>query len=154
MACISAYGRLPRSGNAAPVFPDEGVVFQGYPLLAKAVPAGFPSPAADFVEAHLDLNEHLVEHHEATFFVRVSGHSMTGFGIHDGDLLIVDRAVDPAERSIVIAVIDGEFTVKQLCYLPEGVLLRAGASGYSDILVGSEQDLSLWGVVRWVIHRV
>ena len=124
------------------------------PLLAEPVPAGFPSPASDFVEDQLSLDAHLIEHQEATFFMRVAGQSMTQFGIHDGDLLVVDRAVDPTDRSVVIAVVDGAFTVKQLCRLPEGVLLRAGAPGHGDILVNPEQDFSIWGVVRWAIHRV
>jgi len=79
---------------------------------------------------------------------------MTGFGIHDGDLLVVDRAREAADRSVVIAVVDGEFTVKQLCRLPEGVLLRACGQGHGDILVTAEQNLTIWGVVRWAIHRV
>jgi DNA polymerase V len=154
MACPTPTGRLPRPGRAFPAFPEEGVIPHGRPILAKPVPAGFPSPAADFAEDRLSLDEHLIEHREATFFVRVSGHSMTGFGIHDGDLLVVDRAVDPTDRSVVIAVVDGEFTVKQLCLLPEGVLLRSGSPGHGDLLVGPDQELALWGVVRWSIHRV
>lgn len=125
-----------------------------YPLLSQPIPAGFPSPASDYVEDQLSLDEHLIEHQEATFFVRVSGHSMTGFGIHDEDLLVVDRSAHPADRSIVIAVIDGQFTIKQLCRIPDGVLLRSGGSGHGDILVGPDQELSVWGVVRWSIHRV
>jgi DNA polymerase V len=126
----------------------------GANLLVKPVPAGFPSPAADFVERHLSLDNHLIEHQEATFFVRVAGNSMTGFGIHDGDLLVVDRSLEPTDRSVVIAVIDGEFTVKQLCRLPEGVLLRANGAGHGDIFVGPEQDLTVWGVVKWSVHKV
>lgn len=125
-----------------------------YPLLSQPVPAGFPSPATDYVEDQLSLDEHLIEHQEATFFVRVSGHSMTGFGIHDDDLLVVDRSASPADRSIVIAVIDGQFTIKQLCRIPDGVLLRSGGGGHGDILVGPDQELTVWGVVRWSIHRV
>jgi len=118
------------------------------------VPAGFPSPAADFVEDRLSLDEHLIEHKEATFFVRVTGNSMTGFGINDGDLLVVDRSLHPADRSVVIAVVDGEFTIKQLCRIPAGVLLRSNGGGHSDIFVGPDQDLTVWGVVRWSIHAV
>ncbi len=124
------------------------------PLLADAIPAGFPSPANDYIETALSLDEHLIEHQEATFFVRVAGHSMTQFGIHDGDLLVVDRALDPTDLSVVVAVVDGEFTVKQLCRIPEGVLLRAGSPSHGDILVNAEQDFRVWGVVRWAIHRV
>lgn len=125
-----------------------------YPLLSVPVPAGFPSPATDFTEDSLNLDEYLIEHQEATFFVRVTGNSMTGFGIHDGDLLVVDRSKTPADRQIIIAVIDGAFTVKQLCRIPDGVLLRSHGSGHGDILVSEEQELTVWGVVRWAIHRV
>jgi DNA polymerase V len=125
-----------------------------YPLLSVPVPAGFPSPATDFTEDSLNLDDYLIEHEEATFFVRVTGHSMTGFGIHDGDLLVVDRSCPPVDRQIVIAVIDGAFTVKQLCRIPDGVLLRSQGAGQGDILVGPEQELTVWGVVRWAIHRV
>lgn len=133
----------------------EGVVaLPGQPLLERSVPAGFPSPAADYYAGRLSLDEHLIDHREATFFVRVAGHSMTGFGIHDGDLLVVDRALDPADRSVVVAVIDGAFTVKQLCRLQDGVLLRSGAPGHGDILVAPDQAFIVWGVVRWSIHKV
>lgn len=125
-----------------------------YPLLSVPVPAGFPSPATDFTEDSLNLDEYLIEHQEATFFVRVTGNSMTGFGIHDGDLLVVDRSKTPSDRQIIIAVIDGAFAVKQLCRIPEGVLLRSHGSGHGDILVSEEQELTVWGVVRWAIHRV
>lgn len=124
------------------------------PLLKEPVPAGFPSPAADYFEERLSLDAHLIEHPEATFFVRVKGHSMQGFGIHDGDLLVVDRARTPVDRSIVIAVLDGAFTVKQLRRSQEAVLLRSGAPDYADIPVTGEQELVIWGVVQWSIHRL
>lgn len=135
-------------------FPTPCLPLPGTPLLVKRVPAGFPSPAADYFEGRLSLDEHLIEHKEATFFVKVKGHSMTGFGIHDGDLLVVDKALDPADRSVVIAVVDGHFMVKQLCRLQDGILLRSGAPGHQDILVSNDQVLEVWGVVRWSIHRV
>lgn len=134
---------------------DEGVVaLPGCPLLAKSIPAGFPSPAADYYEERLSLDDHLIAHKEATFFVRVRGHSMTGFGIHDGDLLVVDRALSPPDRSVVIAVVDGSFTIKQLCLLSDGVLLRSGAKDHRDILVSHDQELTVWGVVTWALHKV
>lgn len=154
MTCLHGPGHWPRQGRAFPSFPEEGVIPLGYPVLARPVPAGFPSPAADFAEDHLNLDEHLIQHREATFFVRVAGNSMTGFGINDGDLLVVDRSVTPADRSIVVAVVDGNFTVKQFCSIPDGVLLRSGAQGHGDILVTGDQELSVWGVVRWSIHAV
>lgn len=123
-------------------------------MLACPVPAGFPSPASDYFESRLSLDEHLIEHQEATFFVRVQGHSMTGFGIHDGDLLVVDRTLEAMDRRVVIAVIDGQFTVKQLCRLPHGILLRSGNPGHGDILVSGDQELSVWGVVTWALHKI
>lgn len=117
-------------------------------------PTGFPSPADDYVEGRIDLNQHLIAHREATFFIRVTGDSMNGFGIHDGDLLVVDRAVEAGDGSIVIAVLEGDFTVKQLCRDAQGCLLRAGNAGYPDIRVGADQALTVWGVVKWSIHEV
>lgn len=142
-------------GHGGPVFPETGVVYvPGCPVLATPVPAGFPSPANDYVEERLSLDDHLIDQPEATFFVRVTGNSMTGFGIHDGDLLVVDRSMEPADRSVVIAVVDGQFMVKQACRVPNGVLLRSNGAGHGDILVGAEQDLQVWGVVRWSLHPV
>lgn len=155
MGCGGFSSRGQPAGHGGPAFPETGVIqVPGCPLLAKPVPAGFPSPATDYFEERLSLDEHLIEHKEATFFVRVQGHSMTGFGIHDGDLLVVDRALDHVDRCVVVAVIDGAFTLKQYCRLPEGVLLRAGTKGHRDILVTGDQTLTIWGVVRWSIHRV
>ena len=134
--------------------PTACIPLRGCILLAKAVPAGCPSTADDYAEERLSLDEHFIENQEATFLVRVSGDSMTGFGIHDGDLLVVDRARRPAERSVVVAVVDGEFSVKQLCRIPAGVLLRAGTPGHGDILVGEDQELAVWGVVTSSIHRL
>ncbi|MFA7268276.1 MAG: translesion error-prone DNA polymerase V autoproteolytic subunit [Sterolibacterium sp.] len=132
--------------------PSPVISSLGCPMLIKPVPAGFPSPADDYAEGRIDLNQHLIAQPEATFLVRVAGDSMVGFGIHDGDTLVVDRSAKPTDRSIVVAVVDGEFTVKQLCRLPVGYLLRAGSSAHRDILVGEEQQLSVWGVVRWSLH--
>lgn len=124
------------------------------PLLARAVPAGFPSPADDYVAGRISLDTYLVQHQEATFFLHVSGDSMRGLGILDGDLLVVDRAQQAAHQSVVIAVVDGEFMVKQLLHAPQGPVLRSANPAYADIVVGAEQELVIWGVVRWAIHRV
>lgn len=97
----------------------------------------FPSPAADFAEGRLSLDDHLIENKEATFFFRMSGNSLRGFGIHDGDLLVVDRAVAPVDLNVVIAVVDGEFVVRQLTYVPDGVRLRTGSAGHGDIIIGA-----------------
>lgn len=123
-------------------------------LLARPVPAGFPSPADDYVEARISLDEHLVRHREATFFLRVEGDSMRGLGIFDGDLLVVDRALVPVDGSVVIAVVDGAFTVKQLYRTSGGIVLKAANQAYADITISPDSELVVWGVVRWAIHRV
>jgi DNA polymerase V len=124
------------------------------PLLASAVPAGFPSPADDYVSGRISLDAYLVQHQEATFFLHVSGDSMRDVGIFDGDLLVVDRALQATHESVVIAVVDAQFMVKQLLHTPQGYVLHSANPAYSDIVVGAEQELTIWGVVRWAIHRV
>ena len=124
------------------------------PLFLSRVPAGFPSPADDYVEGALDLNEHLIAHREATFFVRVKGHSMTGAGIRDGDLLVVDRALEAASGDIVVAVVDGELTVKRLWRRAGRVRLLAEHPGFAPIEFREGQELTVWGVVTSVIHRI
>ena len=122
------------------------------PLLASDVAAGFPSPADDYIETPLDLNQHLVRHSEATFFVRVRGQSMIGAGIQDGDLLIVDRAAVPGHGDIVIAAVGGEMTVKRLHSRGGVVKLVAENAGYPDIPIDAESGLMVWGVVRHAVH--
>ena len=124
------------------------------PLLVGRASAGFPSPAADHYDKRLDLNEHLVLHPEATFFLRVKGDSMIGAGIHDGDLLVVDRSIEPAHSRVVIAALDGELTVKRLHHQRGKILLRADNPEYPDIEIRNGQELQIWGVVAHVIHKV
>jgi DNA polymerase V len=134
--------------------PNKSMFERQRALLRKAVPAGFPSPADDYVERRLSLDEHLIQHRESTFFMRVAGHSMRELGIFDGDLLVVDRAVPAAHGSVVVAVVDGEFTVKQLLYTPQGKVLRAAHPDYPETPIRPEQDFSIWGVVQWNVHKV
>ena len=123
------------------------------PLFQATVKAGFPSPADDFMEQQLDLNEYLIQHPAATFFVRADGDSMKGAGIHQGDILIVDRSLESKNRQIVIAVINGEFTVKRL-HLENGqVILEAEHPHYPPIVIRSEWDFQIWGVVTTIIHK-
>lgn len=124
-----------------------------FPLLAQPVPAGFPNPANDHIEREINLNEELIDHPAATFFVRVEGNSMIGAGIHTGDTLIVDKAIEAISGKIVIAVVDGEFTVKRLVKKRSQVILRAEAVGIPDLVIRSEQQFEIWGVVTYVIHR-
>ena len=144
-------GYLERSNNGSVVLTKK---ITGSIKLLGSVQAGFPSPADYYVERRLSLDEHLIQHKESTFFMRVAGHSMRGLGIYDGDLLIVDRALPATDGCVVVAVLDGEFTLKQLCYSAQGKVLRAAHPDYPDIVIGDEQDLSIWGVVQWNVHRV
>ncbi len=124
------------------------------PLAESSVPAGFPSPADDFIANRLDLNEHLILHPAATFFVRVAGDSMIGAGITDGDILIVDRSLEPTDGRVVIAVVSGELVVKRLRRTEKGWLLLAENDDYAPIEVGEEGEFEVWGVVTNVIHHL
>lgn len=120
------------------------------PLFSDLVPCGFPSPAQDYIEQRIDLNEILVQHPNATYFVKSSGDSMTGAGIGNGDLLVVDRSRKPAHGDIVIAAIDGEFTVKRLQLHPILMLVPENSS-YAPITINSEDTLDIFGVVTFIV---
>lgn len=124
------------------------------PLFACAVPAGFPSPADDYMEGQLDLNEHLIRHPTATYFVRASGDSMIGAGIHPGDILVVDRSLEAVHGKIVIAAVDGHLTVKRLHKNASGTFLMPENKQYRPIKLNEEQDVVIWGVVTTVLHEV
>ncbi|HGF0769588.1 TPA: translesion error-prone DNA polymerase V autoproteolytic subunit [Kluyvera georgiana] len=120
------------------------------PLFSDLVPCGFPSPAADYVEQRIDLNELLIQHPSATYFVKASGDSMIEAGISDGDLLVVDSSRKAEHGDIVIAAVDGEFTVKRLQMRPT-IQLNPMNSAYSPIVVGSEETLDVFGVVTFIV---
>jgi len=122
------------------------------PLYQSKVIAGFPSPADDFIEKNLDLNEYLIKHPAATFFVRVEGNSMINAGIHHGDLLIVDRSLEPRDGKIVIAAVDGELTLKQIQKTGKKLFLLAQNPDFPRIEVLPDQEFLIWGVVIHVIH--
>ena len=124
------------------------------PRMRWPVQAGFPSPAEDDQDGAIDLNELLAPHPEATFLLRVSGHSMSGAGIDDGDVLVVDRALEPTHGRVVIAVLDGEFTVKRLHRRGAVVRLEAAHTDYPPITLGDGQELQVWGVVTRVIKQL
>lgn len=135
-----------------PIAAAKLVPVQLFPLYASKVAAGFPSPADDYIETRLDLNEYLVKHKEATFFLRVKGDSMAGANIHDGSLLIVDKAAEPKHNDIVVVVINGELTVKRLYKRGGVVKLIASNEAYPEILIKPESELVVWGVVQHVVH--
>ncbi|MDO9167631.1 MAG: translesion error-prone DNA polymerase V autoproteolytic subunit [Methylobacter sp.] len=122
------------------------------PLLAGKVAAGFPSPADDYVEKNLDLNELLVQKPAATFFARAQGESMLGAGIHPNDILVIDRSIEPVPGKVVICALNGELTVKLLAREGGQWQLKAKNKDYPDIVIFEELELVIWGVVTNVIH--
>jgi len=131
----------------------EGRTHLEVPLFTAGVSAGFPSPADDFIDRSLDLNEYLIKHPAATFFVRVEGSSMIGSGIHPGDILIVDKALEPYDGGIVIAVVNGEFTVKRFKRERGRCWLMPENPAYAPIEIAGDMQLEVWGVVTYVIHK-
>ncbi|MBA7485066.1 Protein UmuD [subsurface metagenome] len=123
-------------------------------IFMATVPAGFPSPAADYEEGKLDLNRHLIRNPAATFFVRVTGDSMVKAGIHNGDLLVVDRSIEPRDKNVVIAVVNGELTVKRIRIRKNGLTLEAENEAYQSQEINDEIEFEVWGVVTNVIHAL
>ena len=124
------------------------------PLMAWPVQAGFPSPAEDYQDEAIDLNDLLAPHAEATFLLRVRGESMTGAGIDDGDVLVVDRSLEPVHGRIVVAMVDGEFTVKRLYQRNGNLCLEASHPDFPSIALREGQELAVWGVVTRIIKSV
>lgn len=124
------------------------------PLFACSVSAGFPSPADDYIEGRLDLNELMVANPAATFFVRVAGDSMLGAGIRHNDILVVDRSLEPISGKVVIAVVNGELTVKRLVRQGGSFCLKAESPDYPDIHMAEGITCEIWGVVAYVIHSL
>lgn len=122
------------------------------PYFEAKVPAGFPSPAADYEEGRLDLNKYLIKNSPATFFVRVSGDSMLGAGIHSGDLLIVDRSLEPKDKNVVIAAINGALTVKRIRIRHKKICLEPENTNYATQEIRDNEEFQVWGVVTNVIH--
>ena len=124
------------------------------PLYSHSISAGFPSPADDYIEDRLDLNELLIDNKAATFFLRVKGDSMIHAGIHHGDIIVVDRSLQPVHRAVVVAVVDGELTVKRLIIFGDTTELHAENPKYAPIRLQEGQELTIWGVVTSSVHQV
>ena len=140
--------------NASLFYPTSSPSRLSLPLFTGKVAAGFPSPADDYVEKNLDLNELLVQKPAATFFVRAQGESMLGAGIHPNDILVVDRSLEAIPGKVVICAINGELTVKRLERVNEQWQLKAENPAFADIVIHDELELVIWGVVTNVIHSL
>ena len=120
----------------------------------EGVECGFPSPARDYTEGSIDLNEELIHHPNSTFVVRARGQSMIDIGISTGDLIIVDRSLKPHNGSVIIAVLDGELSIKILDTSNKKISLSSANKDYSDVHVSEEMDFMIWGVCTYVVHNL
>ena len=134
-------------------FSFEKEIVSAIPIFSDAVQAGFPSPAEDHMDMELNLNDYLVKNPSATFCVRAIGESMKDAGIQSGDIMIVDKSLDPQNRSIVLAVIDGEFTVKRVNINNKEIYLMPENINFPPIKITEEMDFKIWGVVTYIIHK-
>ena len=137
----------------SPPIPIEKRTSLCIPLFTAVVDAGFPSPADDHLERSIDLNEELIRNHVATYCVRVQGESMRDAGVHAGDVLVVDRSITPADKQIVVAMIDGEFTVKRFRKYGSKIFLEAANPDFPSIQISENQELVIWGTVTYIIHQ-
>ena len=122
-------------------------------LFLNPVMAGFPSPASDYIDKSIDLNEILIKNKPATFLVRAMGDSMINAGIFPEDILIIDKSITPSHKNIVVAILNGEFTVKRMLKEKNKIILRPENNKYKDFEIKEEDDFKIWGVVTFVIHN-
>ncbi|MES2121603.1 MAG: translesion error-prone DNA polymerase V autoproteolytic subunit [Chlamydiota bacterium] len=135
------------------IFSCDNLSHVKLPLFHANVQAGFPSPAEDYLDQQLDLNQLLISHPAATFFVRVAGDSMVNAGITSGDILVVDRALPATTGKIAVVILNSEFTVKRLCLKDKKILLLPENPSYPVIEVEEGSDFQVWGIVTYVIHK-
>ena len=121
------------------------------PFVAGGIAAGFPSPADDFSELKISLDQTLVKHKEATFYARVNGNSMIDAGISDGDLLVIDRSLEPANNKIAVCYLDGAFTVKRIVKKKDALYLMPENNHFEPIKITEDNELIIWGIVTYVI---
>lgn len=125
-----------------------------HPYFPSGIKAGFPSPAADFDETKISLDHVLVKNHEATFYAKADGNSMIGAGIDDGDIMVIDRSLEPRDGKIAVCCIDGEFTVKRIKLNKEGLCLMPENKDFQPIKVTEDNKIVIWGIVTYVIKSV
>jgi len=124
------------------------------PLVQQGISAGFPSPADDFLDLSIDLNKELIKHPYATFYGRVSGDSMTGAGLDDGDLLVIDKSLEPQDGKIAVCFVDGEFTVKRIKIEAHAIWLMPENTKYKPLKVTQDNEFVIWGIVTSVIKNM
>lgn len=123
-------------------------------LIQQGISAGFPSPADDFKEIRISLDKELVKNSESTFYARVSGDSMENGGLSDGDLIIIDKSINPENKKIAVCYVDGEFTVKRIVKKNEKLYLKPENNNYNEIEINEDNQLIIWGIVTYVIKRI
>ena len=144
---------MPLKNNITFFIPDLENTYE-LPFISGGIKAGFPSPVADFDETKISLDNVLVKNREATFYAKASGTSMIGAGIDDGDIMVIDRSLEPQNNKIAVCFIDGEFTVKRIKIEEDGVFLMPENSNYQPIKVTHENELVIWGIVTYVIKSI
>lgn len=149
---MSKVRRLKGSGEVE-IFESDITSKLELPLFQTGISAGFPSPADDYIEGRIDLNIELIKNPSATFFGRVNGDSMINAGIGNGDLIVVDKSIEPRENSIVVCIIDGEFTVKRFKKIKGEYFLCPENEKYKPIKINSENDFRIWGTVTYSIKK-
>ena len=135
------------------IYAVEESTLSNIPMFADSVQAGFPSPAEDYMDLDLNLQDHLIQNPSATFCVRAVGESMKDAGIQSGDIMLVDKSLTPKNRSIVLAVIDGEFTIKRVNVSKKELYLIPENENFSPIKITQEMDFQVWGIVTYIIHK-
>jgi len=140
--------------NPLEIFPIITDTKLKLPLVDTGISAGFPSPADDFLDSSIDLNKALIKNKDATFYGRVKGDSMIGAGLNDGDLLIIDKSIEPKDGKIAVCFIDGDFTVKRIKMTKDVIWLIAENKNYKPIKVTKDNDFIIWGIVTNVIKSV
>jgi DNA polymerase V len=134
-----------------PVSPESGIFV---PMAGTGISAGFPSPAEEYMEAGIDLNLELIRNPDATFFGRVKGYSMKDAGISDGDVLVIDKSLEPRNGSIAVCFLDGEFTVKRILKENDAVFLLPANHDFKPVRITEENDFLVWGIVTYVIKKM
>lgn len=149
MASLKLY-----KGNILDIFSADTETKLDLPFIDSGISAGFPSPALDFIDLSIDLNRHLIKHPSATFYGRVKGDSLKNAGIEDGDLLIIDKSLEPINGKIAVCYIDGEFTAKRIQMNKHEILLIPENENYKPLKVTKDNDFLIWGIVTHVIKTV